>query len=512
MKEKDEKEKKEIISSHIFMFPFKWDYKSERRLEDTCFNDRINLQKFKEGLDISKRWDRDNFSINDDFDYNEFAYFYENVKKAIYTEKNSSDTSWNFKYRNCEGKYVIKIKSKEISYKLDIEFIKLKVYETGIAILSFHLNNHEYKEAKDILKINDYGRRVYPQYIPIEEVQKSFLASEIQLIFNDGNQIIEDFSQDYKNSPYHISSTIMKVLGEKFIYDKEENVSIGKVLIKPVIDDRMYTACWYGNDEIMNKWKGEHNSDVSSNNYYKSEFWHEYIFVDGNGCTCKSKIMLEELLKKHTYDRWIGDGTLYGVTRFSFMVLSNEGWFGKNVIRMHLKRMYYEMASLALAQRASILRFSEEASIDASFKSKETVKKIRTLNKYYIQFINKIYFREVTAQEQGIELYEKITEAMNIERDVSKLDEEIDQLHQYSILASSEKTNKALNVLTYLSALILLPTYITGFFGMNILDSDMMPSITNIKELFAWLGIFTILPILIVLLPIIIIFKKNSKL
>ena len=121
--------------------------------------------------------------------------------------------------------------------------------------------------------------------------------------------------------------------------------------------------------------------------------------------------MKEELLKKSTYFRWQGWGTLYGVSRYSFVALTDESDFAKNVLAVHMRTIYARLFELVIIQRASMLRFSGEVtkvSGLADTKEKEVADWINSLYKEYIRFINQIYFRNVTAQDQGIELYEML--------------------------------------------------------------------------------------------------------
>ncbi|MCS4516097.1 hypothetical protein JTS93_06950 [Clostridium botulinum] len=37
------------------------------------------------------------------------------------------------------------------------------------------------ENKEDILRINDYGRRIYPQHIPLDTVRSNFLAKKLSL-------------------------------------------------------------------------------------------------------------------------------------------------------------------------------------------------------------------------------------------------------------------------------------------------------------------------------------------
>ncbi|WP_027340307.1 hypothetical protein [Halonatronum saccharophilum] len=265
-------------------------------------------------------------------------------------------------------------------YSLDIAGITLRTYSSGVGILSFHLENNKYTNENDVLKINDFGRRIYPQYLPLGDVKKSFLAYELEIQFNENSpkpERFEYFSNDEKveNNPIKLSNTIMELLGDEFTDDKNETQE--KILVTPIIDDRMFVVSWYGNNDKIKYLGGDITRYYNRNyvnylnkngeySYLEDPFWYKYIFVDADSVTCQSNLMMKNLLKNQTYDRWINYGTLYGVSRYSFVILSSNlntlRINGAEYIFNHIKTMYYQMAVLALMQRASILRFSSEAS------------------------------------------------------------------------------------------------------------------------------------------------------
>ncbi len=492
-----------IISTHIFMFPFRWDYKSEEiGLTKIEFENRVDIEKFKAKL--SNKWEYKKFSINKDIEYNEYIYFYDYVREAIYNEKefNENKTSYSFKYKHCNGgKYIIEIKNKSYTldiYTLDIEDISLKLYDSGVGTLIFYLNNTKESQSSkdDILKINDFGRRIYPQFLAgengklTEAVKDKFLASKIKIeLLNDTFEDTFcnfDTIEKVDSNPQKIADFILKLFGDNF-KDNKEDLNKDKILINPIIDDRMFVVCWYGNNGISEQLKAPvsdlYNKEFVEYNYINSDFWYEYIFIDGGGKTCQSKIMSKELLKKHSYDRWIGYGTLYATTRYSLVAFSNDfktlKKFHADYIPTHLKTMYTQMIALVLAQRASILRFSDEVTnishLDEKSEDNLTTK-VEKLHKEYIKFTNKIYFREVTAQEQGIELYDKMLEVMKIKENVKDLDNEISELYNYARLIEEGKTKKEVDKLTKLGSYFLPPTLVAGIFGMNVFGDSIANS------------------------------------
>ncbi|WP_027340246.1 CorA family divalent cation transporter [Halonatronum saccharophilum] len=561
-------EDNKLNSYHIFMFPFKWDYKAEdKALNEISFEKRTSVEKVQEILEEGE-WEEGEFDVNkEDRNYNEYVYFHEHVRRVVYNNKDNRVTKYFYYEGGENGKYNITIKKgdrciksnldsideenklifgydhlylykknnkkelcifdglmaeeideevlndyekielkdvkisiedekklilekdsevivrtdnikEKLYYSLELDGVALRLYDTGIGVLSYHLKNSRYSKKEDILKINEYGRRIYPQYLPINKVKNSFLADRLELKMDKKDPICEDFeggcgpSDDYELG--RLSKTVMDLLGDKF-REKDfigKSVKKGEVVICPVIDDRMFTISWYLNDEIANElkrsgYRGEYK-------YLKDDFWHRYTFVDGGDKSCHHRDMFKDFNRDITYERWVDYGSFFGITRYSFVFLGYESDFNNDVILTHIRTMYYQLVVLALVQRASILRFSEEVFNISELEEKKNiynlVDRIRELHKHYIQFINKIYFRDITAQEQGAELYNKLLQAMDTEREIKDLDNEIDELHKYATLIEENERNKRLNWLTIIGALFVIPSFFTGFFGMNIVD------------------------------------------
>jgi Mg2+ and Co2+ transporter CorA len=132
--------------------------------------------------------------------------------------------------------------------------------------------------------------------------------------------------------------------------------------------------------------------------------------------------------------------------------------------------------------------------------------RVSSLYKQYLQFVNRIYFREVTAQEQGIELYNMLQKHMQIERNVKDLDAEIEELHSYVTMIEQQKQSRNIELLTVIGALFILPTFLISYIGIIIL-----PNLTDKQAALnhhAWL---ILLPLLLGPLIYIFIAKKRNK-
>ncbi len=470
-----------LHSYHNFLFPFRFDKivgKIEDRHEfykDKTFDERVKIDtNFKELLERDG-WLYKKFEIKTNLDYNEFSYFHDFARDTLFNinEFKEKATSYYFsKDINEKDTFSISIKGGK-TYTLKLTGLSLRIFDTGVGILSIELENEEKQNSsmEDILKINDFGRRVYAQFLAKEDsdqwgeiTKKSFLADKLEIGLAD-QHITETF--DYTEIPKEIkiASYISELLGKNsFSIDKNEE---GKNLIQPSIDDRMFVICWYGNDQL--------SEALKNYNYKHSDRWYEFVFIDGNGKTIESPDMQEKFITEASYDRWMNKGTMYGMSRYSFVSLSDTSGFAKDVLPLpHMKTMYFQMFTLLLAQRASLLRFSDEVTALSDIDSETLRSETQTSNLYknYIRFVNKLYFREITPQDQGLEIYNQARDILKIDDDIKDLDNEVEELHRYVSMLEENSRNDKMDKLSKLGYIFLSATFIVGVFGMNILPKE----------------------------------------
>lgn len=486
-------EKANPYSQHIFLFPFRWNYETGNELKKSKKDP--DIEDIHEFLD-KDNWERDLFKTDLPGKFNQHVYFYPFVRDVLFENQDESNHYLRaFKFRLPENSFFqINIKKSPGEYLLDIDKITLGIYFTNVGILSFHLSNFTYKTIEDILKINEYGRRIFPQFLDKDTLadgtKEAFLADSITLKLSD-REIKEDF-KDYndlsavKENPDRLPSIIMEILGNKF--STGSNGNDGKIRICSVVDDRMFVLSWF-RDKQMSEKLSHFNKEKNNYNYLDNDEWYKYLFIDTEICTCKNQLMRKDLLNSHTYGRWIENKTIYGISRYSFVMLYDGSW---ELYANHMVELYYYMIYLALVQRSSILNFSYE--INQVLRNPgdiDKTSKISLLNERYLKFVNKLWFREVTAQEQGIEIYNMIVDKMMIKRDIRELNREINELFAYASLREEKKKNRLLSILTILGSIFIIPAFLTSYFGMNLFDPNLKISSLS-KYIIVFAGIFLI--------------------
>ncbi len=452
-------------SYHIFLFPF-------------CSKSTIIPEL------VDSNWELEVFDWkNKEEQYNQHRYFHnfaENVMFGCVDKKLLKNLDYKIE-KDSTFKIDIEKNSKQYSYTLLIENVKLNIYnEFKIGVLAFYLANYETDDFQDILRINDYGRRIYPAYLPLKEAQKKFLAKQITLTLQGIASIVEDYldpqkqNHSFKDIPNFISHFIGKD-------------------ITPAIDDRMFVCSFYKNFSLANS-LGEFDPILEKYAFQDSDDWYEYIFIDNGGATCKSKLMKPKLLLEATNDRWVEYGTLHGISRYSFVTLTN----GFELPMTHLKNLYAEMSILCLAQRSCILSFSKEVT---NIYTKDTLNAegVSDLYRRYIDFRNRLFFREITPQEQGIELFELLQKQMRLDEEMKDLDEQIAELNQFIGNKEQATLTEAVSIYSPV-AIIISILAIVGLDKLNqLLEFNSVTFDLNTKMPISTLAIFILYIIIIII-------------
>ncbi|MFN8277400.1 MAG: hypothetical protein U0T84_07955 [Chitinophagales bacterium] len=507
---------KEPISLHTFLFPFKWEIKQKEDTTLLSLEERTDLLSV-ERLLPEQYWSRFKFKPEADGNfntYNEYAYFYEHIRDVLHLDPQQSFISGRqFVYKGVEhAKYNIQL-IEGLKFALEIREITLNFLESGVGVLSFHLTNYDVEDFNHILKINEYGRRIFPQFLGdngrlTTATKYSFLAHEISLEeLPMANMLLskEDFSYydeyvNIQNQPFRLPNFISGLLGSHFKGSFKE-ASCHDAIITPVIDDRMYVMCLYYNAGLLDQLK-KYNAATEEYAYLKSDEWYRFLFIDDRSPTCKSIPMKKRLLLNQTYDRWIDNekegeniAQLFGISRYSFVCIAAGGYYNKEILINHFSAQYFQILLYGLFQRSYVINFSAEiARITHRLKRKaETSNKDRAdigkLYLSYIKFVNRIHFREITPQEQGIELYDLLLKTFRLPEHIADLKDEVSELNNYVEMARQTDLNRMaagflpLSILASILAIEVLKDFSTMQFATG-KDIDFMFTIRVVGTLF----------------------------
>lgn len=483
-------ERKELISHHVFLLPFKWQKETEENYDIKHFSELVG-EKLKGSS--AGRWKQNTFNQRRIADYNEFHYFYDYVTEVLYQKEGKKERPEDlfiahFEYDLVPGSGTYYIcapdpygKGKK-TYQLEIDSVLLHLYYTGVGILSFHLNNRrsDQEQPKDILAINQYGRRLFPNFykIPFEKVgyQEAFdednskelhpgglelayfLAIDLGLTSEEKDRK-PDTTESRIHSDYvcchHFEDWPNGIEGQLKTEGNYFNFRMPGILVPflaelengydiyPILDDRMFTLCWYGNNGVARRLT---DGTFGKRPFLSDDWWYRYVFVDSPSMrTVQDSTLQNKLISEATYTRWLGLRTLYGASEYSLVLLTEDlPTLRRNYapfLVTHLQTIYYRLTELVLVQRASIQRFSDDITHITQLDGSDAERAARgeatqadfarALNRRYIRFVNRIYFREVTAQQQGIELYDLLQQQARVPGQVTALQDEIERLQNY---------------------------------------------------------------------------------
>jgi len=472
----------EVYSTHIFLFPFR----AKCRRQDN----------------VEGKWEKMETDWSAISTYNNSQYFLPFVHEFLFPEPpvQSDDGSAYFERKQFqlspeEGKYVIYPQKDEQNYSLDIISVQLHLlkfpvkernYEDEvIGVLSFHCENRDAFQSRpvDILRINQFGRRLFPPFlIPIGNLDKS---SNISRGIETAHRLkvmgqVHEFKVDnitFNKTDYPLPGFITGLLRP---YEQ----------IKPVIDDRMYVICWYGNDGLSE----DVSNDSQKESYYaKHDWWYSFVFIDKPGeRTVRDPEMWKQLSLNSTYTRWSEYKTWYGVSSYSNVMLTK----GKNSLRSlgagylpeHFGTLYFEIAKIALMQYIGIIHFMNEVRyIDTNnIGSKNSKYRLNKLRRDFEYYKNHVHQTLISTQVQAIELYGYHQRQFRIKELLADLESDILRFQEYMRVesqqqeeASQRREEKNLALLTRLASIITLfavvPAFITGFLGMNVFGTDLKP-------------------------------------
>ncbi len=285
-------------------------------------------------------------------------------------------------------------------------------------------------QAHTCLTVNNLARIVYPTFREQQEEKK---IAQIELLCEE--KLLATF---YKGDPGEtVKTSLRPKISQVVEHLVKEGLDIGNGHILPMLDDRMFV-----NSHIA-LWGEKPGTDAGRAAY--QAFFSVALYVDQEG---------EEHLDGYVYDpefvkkqmehevlwRWHAhSGNLYGFTNYS-NVYMGFGRFLANIAPRHIHNHYFYMALLALYYRTSMIGYLARLARTSKRLLKHPNKEesradIRKLRGSFIEFTNQYWFREITSQMQGIEIFDHQYRVMNIEREYSEFKEEIERADDFIQMA-----------------------------------------------------------------------------
>ena len=448
----------EVYSYHTFLYPFLWNSNETSTMEEFC-------KKLKKGewTEYKSSNKREQYAVR--------QYFNNAARKAVgiaagnehhircFSHNTLKDDGYQFGITVPQGQ-------DPREYLLNINAVRLNVYNTGVAVMIYELEYTSEGQNPDnhqaVMEINEYGRRLFPPYLP--ESSSDLPCAKILEIINKNDKNIklatDDFSswvKDPKNNslPDFIQdkeekNDFIPEIIKKTIWNEPENNNDPQII--PAIDDRMFVCCCVQDEKWVNHFRGEDKENNANNEEFilvkdwdSAKELYALLNIDAkkDKCSCQSKEDINRYLSEQLYLRWIEYGTIHAVTNHSMICLTGDPDAVKASVVDPFLTEYVEMCILTIAQRASLIAFGNRVTDCAGTRLKKEIHKAKLLElqKDFSLFQAQFLLAEVTPQIQGIELYEKLQTMLFVDR----LKENVrSQIQDLSAIVDTERST-ALN-------------------------------------------------------------------
>ena len=509
-----EKNVENYYSKHIFMANF--------RLKEDKNSKNKNVNDIVFDNDVWKKYSIDDVKNVGEFvdNYANYNYFNEQARDLIFYKENKSKVvSYKFEHIDSSenSEYIIDINdvNERKTYELNLDKIILKEYEIinkKSYLMMIYVTNNKYGDISDIKNINQYGRRLFSPWIPLDlgngantecpddlqiHIGKDKIYSNYEnsgkADLNYKDKEIFKYNFDDKNK-YKSYSERLNFIRQKEVNDKNDKSIIDnrresylirnilnykkeskdeKIEIELINPDRMYVGFYLKNNSLIERIK-KYSTEKQEYLTEKQEYAYLYddslsdqlyalAYIDGEDATCQSRVMRKKLLQETIYDRWIDWGTIHTVTHNGFGCIATDGAPYESVIMPFLTE-YMEMMALVLLQRNLLLEFHIEAKkLSPEFNSE----KLENLQKDYVKFKTQVLLFEVTPQEQGYEIYRLMQKQLYIDEEKEKLDDIMNSLYEVANVKHSIQLNITVNWLTGIAVILALLSFAVSVIKMD---------------------------------------------
>lgn len=340
-------------------------------------------------------------------------------------------------------------------FDLLMESIELHLYKSGVGILFLRtLNMDPDTSVEDIKYINDKGRSISLPFIPEEKNGYIACADALGVVVRSNvekalpdRMYMTDFRKRVKyyfdaeeaGVPETIAEAKRQLMSHAVFLDYVLNVNLddkgeNTLQVQGVNDYRMYVLSLIRDEALSRKIKDRRWRESEGG----EKLWYSVLHIDEGSATCQHPEMRRKLLNGSSYMRWADEGTLYGMTEYSFVCLTDSAKeVDLSVVRAFYVNYTY-MVSLTLAQKIGFVCFGKRLEELAENMKKNKFgcfrksvgKQLVALQENYIVWKNQVLISEFSTQEQGMELYHLMQKQLLVYREKEIVDEKVESLYE----------------------------------------------------------------------------------
>ncbi len=439
----EELNEKNTYSYHTFILPFYYGKKGDvKAIDDSVLSEDLPISEYLTASDCKAY-----FNKKANVAYNVTSYFTDSANKLICSNKDLLKV-YVLKEQYLPAKYIIK--KNGLPYSLDVFNIKLKLYSNGIGLLIYELKNEKHRSLDCVNRINELGRRIRAPFLDAKD-QCFLVADEIEIQFDsdeakiNSNFIVENKKYDQKSVPQVV---------KQLIFSEGSDWQIAAV-----DDDRMFVCCLVRDDnwsQKISQVKDGHRFTFS-----EKEQLYKLAYIEED-CSCQSEKMIDQILNRTMYDRWINYGTCDFITNHSFVRLTSSNKTIVDKVINPFLFQYVEFATIALLQRATIKKVLDNLS-----KNTKNIN-ISKISQYYSNQKSEVLFSKVTFQEQGDEEYKIVRQELDIDEMKAECDNHLAALYNHFNTELQRKANTIIIVLTVVIMILTILSIMTSFCSLKI--------------------------------------------
>lgn len=422
-----------------------------------------------------------------------FHYFLPYLRNVVYeTNADSAGQGRNLKYpepiqhwrlKDVKGSTLaVARENKEPPLSAQISEIALYRYFNGLYCLAFRvelpvmpsssLNSYEQNWWRDLFyaddaqfsKIKDrqasgwlrYTKLVRLLYHSFPEQEAEKKISPVTLNLKQNQPV--SFHKTALRLPCYIgeevSPIVMDLLARFFAQNEGDLNSVKdklKTRLDHIPDDRMYVNVAYGlagpapRSGDVNAWEQHERLfslalfvDASSDGFPEMNSWvYDEKFVRNK-------------MPGLCLDRWKGIGTRSGYTDYSNVHLGYGGFFCDPIASTHVPYLYGRMLLLALFYQASLRHYQRWVTLATNEligdgKNKGLVT-LRDARRNFIEFTNNYWFREITSQIQGKEIFAKQVAVLEIKEEYDLVKDEMERADEFMESDYQTELNKKMGI------------------------------------------------------------------
>ncbi len=448
-----------MYSEHIFLLPISFYYRNYAK-DKTTF-----MREVAQSLNEDDNWqsvDNPRYRADENQkmilrDYNTANFFYYPVLDIIYgNNAKNVDDELVLTYRHIIGeqnaKLILKVSDDEW-YQLEIAEVQFRVYFLSAGLLSIKLINRQYSQIEAIDRINRFARKIRAPYFnvksmpaqPMQALLKDIkgvdLADSIQIKIDDEIYAEERY---LKEPNLHISDLFMSFFNDDFACIESDKQESQEFLIYPVQKEDMFYICNYAHVDMISELQSLSFSDVKEK--YPSLFSSN----------------------RKLFDDQMNKGLVHLLSSNSIINITDSF---DNYSYRKTNSSYQEIVKLVLVQRISIFKFQNRfAFVGYSIYKKSDASSfdIESIYSELMMFLSKVYYPEVSFDAYGTKIYKTLQGHGNMDKQVSDLKAYFSEILDYEKLEREKKTNFLLTILAVMGGVLTIPSFITGFYGMNV--------------------------------------------